>query len=77
MQLDAGWFVGGFPNGVGNWQLDLTSTVDSLEFPGATLAPLAVASHAEPNPVQVSVNVFLSCTRCNQVTVCLLVYRLV
>ena len=51
--LDAGWFNGGFPNGVGNWQLDLTSTVDVSEFPDATVAPLGVAAHAEPNPVQV------------------------
>ena len=52
--LDAGWFNGGFPNGVGNWQLDLTSTVDVAEFPNASLAPLGVAAHADPNPVQVN-----------------------
>jgi hypothetical protein len=51
--LDAGWFNGGFPNGVGNWQLDLTSTVDAEEFPNATVAPLGSAAHAEPSPVKV------------------------
>lgn len=51
--LDAGWFNGGFPNGVGNWQLNLTPTVDAAEFPGSTLAPLGEAAHAEPNSVKV------------------------
>jgi alpha-galactosidase len=50
--LDAGWFNGGFPNGVGNWQFpNLTATVDADEFPGGTLLPLAEAAHAQPNPV--------------------------
>jgi hypothetical protein len=50
--LDAGWFVGAFPNGVGNWQLPIEGTVDTEKFPGGTLAPLGAAAHAQPNPVQ-------------------------
>jgi alpha-galactosidase len=50
--LDAGWFWGGFPAGVGNWQLPISGAVNTSKFPGGTLAPLGVAAHAEPNPVQ-------------------------
>ena len=50
--LDAGWFNGGFPNGVGNWQFPIEETVDEQFFPTQTLAPLAAAAHASPNPVQ-------------------------
>jgi alpha-galactosidase len=37
--LDAGWFNGGFPSGVGNWQIPIDGTVDVAEFPGGTLHP--------------------------------------
>lgn len=49
--LDAGWFNGGFPNGVGNWQLPLSACVDRAEYPNGTLAPLGTACHAAPNNV--------------------------
>ena len=47
----AGWFNGGFPNGVGNWQIPLSDTVLRANWPNASLAPLGEACHAEPNPV--------------------------
>lgn len=50
--LDAGWFWGAFPNGVGNWQLPINGTVDTKKFPGGSLAPLGVAAHSQPNPVK-------------------------
>ncbi len=50
--LDAGWFWGGFPAGVGNWQLPISGAVNTSKFPGGTLAPLGVVAHAQPNPVQ-------------------------
>ena len=50
--LDAGWFWGSFPNGVGNWMLPINGTVDTNKFPGGTLAPLGDAAHSQPNPVK-------------------------
>lgn len=52
--VDAGWYVGGFPSGVGNWRIppDFALTVDAAEFPNATLKPLADLAHASPNAVQ-------------------------
>ena len=49
--LDAGWFNGGFPTGVGNWQQPLSNTVDKHEFPSGSIAVLGEAAHADPNPV--------------------------
>jgi hypothetical protein len=49
--LDAGWFVGGFPNGVGNWQIPLEKTVLRTNWRNGSLDVLGVACHAEPNPV--------------------------
>ena len=51
--LDAGYFNGGFPNGVGNWDAaNISSTICAAEFPGGTLAPLAALAHATPNAIQ-------------------------
>jgi alpha-galactosidase len=50
--LDAEYFNGCFPNGVGNWQLPLSRVIDQAELPGAALASLGAAAHAAPNPVQ-------------------------
>eukprot|EP01048_Picozoa_sp_COSAG05_P016640 COSAG05_NODE_2171_length_3441_cov_77.812388_3_plen_565_part_00 len=49
--LDAGWFNGDFPNGVGNWQLPLSACVNRAEYPNGSLAPLGTACHSTPNDV--------------------------
>ena len=48
--LDAGWFNGGFPAGVGNWQLPLSQAVNRSEWPQGSLRPLADACHAPGKP---------------------------
>ena len=47
--LDAGWFDGGFPSGVGNWSLPLDQCVDKTSFPSGSLAGLGARAHAGPN----------------------------
>eukprot|EP00039_Didymoeca_costata_P008952 m.118940 g.118940 ORF g.118940 m.118940 type:complete len:363 (+) comp14297_c0_seq3:988-2076(+) len=49
--LDAGWFNGGFPGGVGNWQIPIDRTVLRSCYPNGTLAPLADACHKSPSSV--------------------------
>eukprot|EP01043_Picozoa_sp_COSAG02_P030429 COSAG02_NODE_1942_length_10310_cov_15.313877_4_plen_812_part_00 len=39
--LDAGWFKGGFPNGVGNWEIPINQTVDTQKWPQDTLLPIS------------------------------------
>jgi alpha-galactosidase len=50
--LDASYFNGCFPDGVGNWQLPLSAVIDQNELPGSDLASLGAAAHASPNPVK-------------------------
>jgi hypothetical protein len=49
--LDAGYFNGDFPNGVGNWEIPLNKMINNVTFPSRSLAPLGTASHSIPNPV--------------------------
>jgi hypothetical protein len=38
--LDAGWFVGGFPAGVGNWEIPLSAGVNRAQYVTPHLPPL-------------------------------------
>ena len=49
--LDAGWFDGDFPNGVGNWTIPLSKGVNKREWPTGSLAPLGKKCHSDPSPV--------------------------
>ena len=49
--LDAGYFVGGFPKGVGNWQLPLENVINTTLFPNRSIAVLGERAHSSPNPV--------------------------
>lgn len=49
--LDAGWFDGGFPSGVGNWSLPLEQCVNKTSFPSGSLAGLGARAHAGQNRV--------------------------
>ena len=49
--LDAGYFKGGFPNGVGNWQVPLPDVINATLYPNRSIAVLGERAHASPNPV--------------------------
>ena len=44
--LDAGWFAGGFPWGVGNWRLPLMESVNASRFPSG-LRPLTARGQVD------------------------------